>query len=48
MTETRVWSERQSSDGSVVFRYEAKVQGFTDGELFEENQVEGTIPRLWV
>ena len=48
VTETRVWSERQSSDGSVVFRYEAKVQGFTDGELFEENQVEGTIPRLWV
>ncbi|WP_421696248.1 CocE/NonD family hydrolase [Aestuariivirga sp.] len=48
VTSTRVWSEKQSSDGGVVFKYQANVQGFTDGELFEEAQVEGTIPRLWV
>lgn len=48
VTDTRVWSEKLSSDGSVVFKYEASVQGFIDGELFEESKVTGTIPRLWV
>jgi putative CocE/NonD family hydrolase len=47
VTTTKVWSEA-GADGAHVFRYEATVQGFTDGELFEENRREGTIPRLWV
>lgn len=47
VTTARVWSEFDAT-GKPVFRYEAQVQGFTDGELFEETQREGTIPRLWV
>ena len=47
VTDTRVWSEDTPS-GGPVFRYSADVHGFIGDEPFEQNHLEGTIPRRWV
>ena len=44
---TRLWSEK-SPAGHLVFRYNASVQSFIADQPFEEQRVEGTIPRRWV
>jgi predicted acyl esterase len=47
ITSTRLWSEK-SPAGHLVFRYNASVQSFIADQPFEEQRVEGTIPRRWV
>lgn len=47
VTETRIWSEKISSD-QIFFQYEASVETFINDEPFEKRRISGDIPRMWV